>query len=264
MPTFVHISDLHFGPRFVPHLGEVILHEIAALNPDAVVISGDFTLRGRHSEYAQARDFVRKIAHPTITIPGNHDQPLFAPLERLISPYKRYQSYICPTVDATLAANSLFIVGLSDCRPILPGGFWSRWQREWIREQLDCAPQGSTKIIVSHHQFLWDGEWRPAGFWYPTRTLGWLAQQGVELVLNGHTHVPTATLTPLGIVVARAGTATSVRTRRGWGNTYNVVSIGEREIEISVRKYELESKAYLQTKSFTFPRQVGLRQNKGQ
>ena len=73
--------------------------------------------------FNEIQDVVRNS--PLFTIPGNHDQPLFAPLERLTTPYARYCKYIYPTVDAALAANGLFILGLSDCRPILPGGFWS-------------------------------------------------------------------------------------------------------------------------------------------
>ncbi len=254
MTTCIHLSDLHFGPRFIPHLGQVILKEISELNPDAVIISGDFTLRARHSEYEAARAFVRLIDRPVLTIPGNHDQPVFAPFERLTTPYRRYLNYICSTLDATLSIPGLFVVGLSDCQPILPGGFWSGTQRHWIREQLDAAPTGATKIVVSHHQFLWGGKWRPAGFWYPGRALEWLARQGVELLLNGHTHVPTAEMTPQGVVVARAGTATSDRVRHGWGNAYNVIEIDPRHISVCVRQYNEQADEYIETKSYDFPR----------
>lgn len=254
MTSFIHLSDLHFGPRFIPHLGQVILKEISELNPDAVIISGDFTLRARYSEYETARDFVKQIQRPVLTIPGNHDQPLFAPFERLITPYRRYQKYICSTLDATLSVPGLFVVGLSDCQPILPGGFWSSAQRIWIQQQLASAPREATKVIASHHQFLWGDKWRPAGFWYPSRALEWLARQGVELMLNGHTHVPTAEETPQGVIVARAGTATSDRIRHGWGNAYNVIDIEPRSISVSVRQFSEQADKYLESKTYTFPR----------
>lgn len=262
MPTFVHISDLHFGPRFIPHLGQVILKEVANLNPDAVVISGDFTLRARHNEYAAASQFVKSITRPVLTIPGNHDQPLFAPLERLTTPYARYRKYICPTDDAKLSAGSFFFLGLCDCRPILPGGFWSARQRAWIQKELECAPPDSIKVIVSHHQFLWGGKWRPAGFWYPTQALEWLAQQGVELVLNGHTHVPLAEQVTQGIVIARAGTATSSRIRHGWGNAYNVVTVDDEHISIFVRHYDEQADAYIASQAYTFSRRLKSAQEK--
>lgn len=258
MPTFLHISDLHFGPRFATHLGQVLLNEIKTLAPDAVIISGDFTLRGRHNEYQAAQAYLKEIAVPTLTIPGNHDQPFYAPFERLTTPYARYRKYICSTIDASLAIDGLFVLGLSDCQPILPGGFWSRQQRRWIEEQFAGAPSNAARIIVSHHQFLWGGKWRPAGFWYPTPALNWLAKLGVEMVLNGHTHVPTAAQLDNGIVVARAGTATSDRTRHGWGNSYNVVSVDARQITISVRQYSVQADAYVPAQAHTFTRRATL------
>ncbi len=256
MKTFVHLSDLHFGSRFVSHLGEVILKEIDRLNPDAVVVSGDFTLRARHLEYQQAREFLDKIPRPTLTIPGNHDQPLFAPFERLIDPYRRYRKYVCSTLDSALVVDGLCFVGLSDCHPILPGGFWWRHQRMWIEQQLAAAPSDAAKVVASHHQFLWGGKWRPAGFWYPTASLSWLARLGVEIVLNGHTHVPAAEQTASGVIVSRAGTATSSRIRHGWRNTYNVVTIDDRQIGVSIHQFDPATDAFAQVKQHTFPRRI--------
>jgi 3',5'-cyclic AMP phosphodiesterase CpdA len=258
MPSFIHLSDLHFGARHISHLGDVILNEITALNPDAVIISGDFTLRARHAEYVSAREFLVKISRPVLTIPGNHDQPWFPPLERLITPYARYSQYICPTLDVALTVDGLFALGLSDCHPILPGGFWWPRQRAWIKDQLACAPEGAVKIIASHHQFLWEGKWRPAGFWYPTQALDWLAGQGVELMLNGHTHVPVATQLSSGLVVARAGTATSDRTRHGWGNTYNLIKIEPKQISVLVQQYDPQADAFVQVRAYAFPRRENL------
>lgn len=254
MPSFVHLSDLHFGSHIVQHRDEILVKEIETLKPDAVIISGDFTLRAQPREYAAAREFLDKIKFPTLSIPGNHDQPLFAPVERLTTPYARYRKYICPTLDVSLSVNGLFALGLSDCRPILPGGFWSREQRFWIQNELAGAPRGAIKIIASHHQFLWDGKWRPAGFWYPTRALEWLAGQGVEIMLNGHTHVPVAEQVACGIVVSRAGTATSSRIRNGWGNTYNVMVVDRQRVSVSVRQYDAPADAYLEVKAYQFPR----------
>jgi 3',5'-cyclic AMP phosphodiesterase CpdA len=258
MPSIIHLSDLHFGSNIVQHLDEIILREIDTLKPDAVIVSGDFTLRARHGEYASAREFLDKIKYPTLTIPGNHDQPLFAPVERLTTPYARYRKYICPAVDGSLSVGGIFALGLSDCRPILPGGFWSREQRLWIQKELAAAPRGDVKVIASHHQFLWEGKLRPAGFWYPTQALEWLAEQDVEIMLNGHTHVPVAEQVACGIVVSRAGTATSSRIRHGWGNTFNVVTVDPQRISVSVRQYDSPTDAYLEAKTYQFPRRGNL------
>ncbi len=256
MPTLIHLSDLHFGPGFSSHLGDLILKEIETLHPDAVVVSGDFTMRARPNEYHAAREYLDKIARPTLTIPGNHDQPVFAPFERLFTPFARYQKYIHAETDSTLAARGLFIAGLNDNRRILPGGFWSSQQRVWLTAQLDGAPRGAVKIVATHHHLMWEGKTQPAGFWYPARALRFLAPRGVELVLNGHTHVPAAAQSPEGIVVARAGTATSARTRHGHGNAYNLITIDDNQISVFVRHYDAQNDAFLAARATAFPRQA--------
>ena len=254
MPTLIHLSDLHFGHAFIPHLGEIILREINDIQPEAVVISGDFTMRARHSEYEQARAFLGRISIPTLAIPGNHDQPLTAPVERLARPMARYGKYIHNAIDSTLVTGNWFVAGLNDNRPILPGGFWSREQRAWLEREMTSAPRGAAKVIATHHQLDWGGKWRPAGFWHAERACEFLARQGVELVLNGHTHVPGATQSRDGIVIARAGTATSKRTRNGNTNSYNLISFDENQICVFVRHYDERADAFVAARAFTFPR----------
>lgn len=256
MPTLVHLSDIHFGPHHHAHLDDIVLCDIAALNPDAVIVSGDLTMRARHREFEQARDFLARICKPILTIPGNHDQPILTPrdwMERLTRQYARYQRYIHPTIDSTLETNGLFILGLNDNHPILPGGFWTRAQRAWLDAQLARAPHGAAKIVVTHHQLVWNG-WRPAGFWNAERTLQWLAARGVELVLNGHTHIADAVQTSQGIVVVRAGTATSGRTRHGEGNAYNLITLDTHNIHVQVRRYDPSANAFVVGKTLTFAR----------
>ena len=257
MSTLIHLSDLHFGPHHSAHLDEILLKEIAVLDPAAVVISGDFTMRARHREFEQARNFLARITKPMLTIPGNHDQPILTPrdwFERLTRQYARYQKYIHGDIDSILDANGLFILGLNDNHPILPGGFWSHAQRVWIEAQLARAPRGAVKVIVTHHQFDWQGKWRPAGFWFPTHTLEFLGARGVELVLNGHTHVPDATQTRQGIVVSRAGTATSERTRHGNGNAYNLITLDAKQLTVFIRQYDPQANAFVSARAFTFAR----------
>lgn len=256
MPTLIQLSDLHFGPHHNPHLAEIILKDIAALNPDAVIVSGDFTMRARAGEFAQAREFLSQIAQPTLTIPGNHDQPILPVvdlIERFTNRFARYEKYIHAGVDSVLQMDGLLVLGLNDNRPILPGGFWSREQRAWISDQLSRAPRDAVKIVVTHHQLMWQG-WRPAGFWYPARTLEFLARGGVALVLNGHTHVPNTAQTPHGIVVACAGAATSGRFRHRNVNAYNLINIDENQIAIFVRTYDERADAFVSARAFTFPR----------
>ncbi|MEW5717490.1 MAG: metallophosphoesterase, partial [Chloroflexota bacterium] len=148
MSSLIHLSDLHFGPHHRTHLDAVLLKEIALLHPDVVVVSGDFTMRARHREFVQARDFLARIPKPTLAIPGNHDQPILTPLdwvERFTRQYARYRKHIHTDTDSSLSANGLFVLGLNDNHPALPGGFWTRAQRVWLEDQLARAPRGAVK-----------------------------------------------------------------------------------------------------------------------
>ncbi len=254
MTTLLHLSDLHFGPAYLPRLGELILRDIDALVPDVVIISGDFTMRARVNEFEQARAFLLSIRVPTLVIPGNHDQPLLPVAERLRTPYARYQQFIHPTVDAVLGRDGFFVIGLNDNRPILPGGFWSRAQRAWMENQWSRATTDAIKIIATHHQIDWGGKMRPFGFWRAEKALQFLARGGVEIVLNGHTHVPSAVQSREGIVIVRAGTVTSSRTRHGNRNAYNVIRIEAKTIHVQVREHDANTKAFVDAREFEFAR----------
>ena len=43
MLTLLHISDLHFGPPFVPRVGQALLEIAPQLEPDAIEVSGDLS-----------------------------------------------------------------------------------------------------------------------------------------------------------------------------------------------------------------------------
>jgi 3',5'-cyclic AMP phosphodiesterase CpdA len=240
MTTIFHLSDLHFGPKFNAHLADLILEEIQAAHPDLVIVSGDWTMRGRVSEYEQARAYLQKLPRPVLTIPGNHDQPLhWAGLyERLVRPWARYRRFIQPEIDTVYQAPGLCVVGLNDNHNLIPGGVWSAAQRRWMETELQAAPSQAFKILVMHHHLLWEGKWRPAGQWFPTRTLQRLAVLGVELILNGHTHIPLVRETPQGIVIAQSGTTLSGRTRHGHGNAYNRITIDVDQIAVEIYAYD--------------------------
>jgi predicted phosphodiesterase len=84
--------------------------------------------------------------------------------------------------------------------------------------------------------------------------LDFLARGGVDLVLNGHTHVTHAERSLQGIVVARAGTATSGRIRHGHSNAYNLITIDERQIIVVVRSFDERADAFVSSRAKTFPR----------
>jgi 3',5'-cyclic AMP phosphodiesterase CpdA len=61
MPTLFHISDLHFGAEDKAAL-DWFKQEIAREKPDAVICTGDFTMRGTVREFDAAGDYLLGLA----------------------------------------------------------------------------------------------------------------------------------------------------------------------------------------------------------
>jgi len=260
MTTIFHLSDLHFGPKFNAHLSELILQDARAAKPDLTILSGDFTMRARVEEYEQARAYIEKLPKPIFAIPGNHDQPLvmeFGALwERATTPWARYKKYIHATVDSSFQGADIFVVGVNSNNRIIPGGIWSSSQRKFIEQEFSRAPQAACKIFVTHHHLDWGGKYRPFGTWFPAAQLNWLKRMGVELILNGHTHVPLYLQTAQGIVIAQAGTSMSGRVRHGYGNAYNRIVIDAQTLTIQIMGYDARADRFTRRVEKIFTRQA--------
>lgn len=260
MTTIYHLSDLHFGPKFNSHLSELILQDVRNAKPDLTILSGDFTMRGRVSEYEQVRAYIEQLPKPIFTIPGNHDQPLHARgiPERLTNPWGRYKKYIHETVDSSFELRDVFVVGVNSNNRVFPGGIWASSQRKFIEQEFTRAPKEMCKIFVTHHHLEWNGKYRPFGTWFPTTQLKWLAKLGVELILNGHTHVPMTVQTAQDIVIAQAGTSMSGRIRHGHGNAYNRIVIQPDSLTVQIMGYDTEQDRFIQRSEKIFPRHPSL------
>jgi 3',5'-cyclic AMP phosphodiesterase CpdA len=256
MSLLFHLSDLHFGPKFNSHLSELILQDLLESEPDLTILSGDFTMRARVNEYEEARAYIAKLPKPILTIPGNHDQPLHASgiPERLTNPWGRYKTYINENVETSFEGTDVFVVGANSNHPIVPGGIWSSAQRAFVEREFTRAPQGLCKIFVTHHHVEWNGKYRPFGTWFPTTQLNWLKGLGVELILNGHTHVPLTIQSAQGIVIAQAGTSMSGRVRHGQGNAYNRIRVEHDSLTVQVMAYDTGSDKFVQSAEKTFSR----------
>ena len=68
MIRLLHISDLHFGPPYVTHVGQALLEAAPQLKPDAVVVSGDLTQRATETQFQDARAFIDQL--PDVPRPG--------------------------------------------------------------------------------------------------------------------------------------------------------------------------------------------------
>jgi 3',5'-cyclic AMP phosphodiesterase CpdA len=257
MRLIAHISDLHFG-RHDAAVTEGLLADIAAQRPDLIVISGDFTQRARHREFAAARDFLGKLAAPVIAVPGNHDVPLYDLARRAFRPLKRFARYITDAEQPFFADAEVAVLGISTARSMtIANGRISHRQMDEIRRLFAEIGDTVFRILVTHHPLIAPPhapERAVVGRAEPALTA--IADAGVELLLTGHTHETfTGDLIarPLSarrsILVSQAGTAISTR-RREEVNSYNLIGVAAREVAYEHRAWEGERFATASTQRY--------------
>ncbi len=265
----LHISDLHFGPPFVPEAAEAALASAVALAPDMIVVSGDLTQRARRSQFQDAADYLLRFPKvPLLVIPGNHDVPLDRPLERFRNPLGLYQELINQDLNPVLRLKSAVIVGLDSTAPWLTisNGRIHGWQLDFCREIFAGAPADAIKIVVAHHHFA------PApdhlsdrSMLKSKRAIMKFIELDVELILGGHLHRAyignSLDFYPgihrdRGIIIVQSGTTTS---RRGRGreqekNSFNLVEIYPQTIEITHHLYFSDFSAFIPVSQHSFRR----------
>ncbi|MBX6362897.1 MAG: metallophosphoesterase [Gemmatimonadetes bacterium] len=269
MLTLLHCSDLHFGPPFVPRVGEALLEAAAALEPDIIVASGDFTQRARPEQFAEARAFLDRLPRvPLVVTPGNHDVPLYRLRERIFSPYALYRKYISPDLDAVLRRDDCVIVELNSTAPhrTITNGRIGRSQLRFAERAFADAPPGVPRIVVAHHHFAPAPDYE-GGQVMPKakRAMDCFTRLNVDLVLGGHLHrgyignsldVYPGRERDHGVIIVQCGTTTSRRgrAREREKNSFNLIRIGDEVIRITHYMYFDELDGFAPVGRHIFPR----------
>lgn len=187
-----HVSDLHFGREDVAALAWFAAC-VAAERPDAVIVTGDLTMRARSAEYAAAADWLASLGVPVSIEPGNHDLPFYNPFKRLLSPYRRYNR-LERAVERPLDLAGVWLVPLRTTTR-------AQWRRNWswgmVRrralaaavERLKACPPDHAAIVACHHPLVGgpSGHGETKG---GAKALAALAAAGGDAVLSGHVHDP--------------------------------------------------------------------------
>jgi 3',5'-cyclic AMP phosphodiesterase CpdA len=247
MRTIAHISDLHFG-REDPLAAEGLVEDLARVRPTLVVNSGDFTQRARRRQFRAAAAYHRRLPTPQISVPGNHDVPLFDVIRRAVSPLERYKRYITQDLYPSYVDDELAVLGINTARSFTwKSGRISLEQIRRIERIFSALPSDAFKVLVTHHPFIPPPGDEHAGVDLVGRAalaLDVIARCGIDLLLAGHvhhgysgdvrTHYPRA---GRSTIVVQAGTATSRRVRHE-PNAYNHIVLDRETITICVRRWD--------------------------
>jgi len=252
MARIAHLSDIHFGandPKIVAAT-EAWLH---ARQPDLIIISGDFTQRARIDQFKAASAYINRLrsrGHKVLTVPGNHDIPLYDVITRFTAPLHRYKRYIDSTLCPWFENDEVAVLGLNTARSLtIKDGRINHDQIELMRQHFSAVPKHKTRILVTHHPLfampIGHGTELSEAVGRHDDAVKAACEAGVHIALAGHFHRTYAESARKMVakagnaLVIQAGTATSTRLRNDEPQSFNWIH-AERsnEIELQVVVWE--------------------------
>ena len=239
MSVLFHVSDLHFGREDRAAL-DGFASAVRDQRPDAVIITGDLTMRARAREFAAAADWIAALAVPVSIEIGNHDLPYFNPWARFVTPYRRYDR-LERALERPLTLSQATIVPLKTTARF-------QWRLNWAHgrvsrarlagavAQLQAAPAGHVRIVTCHHPLTDAPGDAVQGRTHGGRVaLAALADAGTDLVLSGHVHDPFDLMFSEGSRPIRmVGAGTLSERLRATRPSYNRIAIAVGMIDVRV------------------------------
>jgi 3',5'-cyclic AMP phosphodiesterase CpdA len=243
-----------------------VLEVIERNRPDLVVISGDLTQRARPEQFRQAREFVDRIPVPTLTVPGNHDVPLYRVWERLFNPYGCYKKNFSPELEPVHRDDEMLVVGINTAHGLtIKDGRISLRRLLEVEKLLRATPETVFKVVVAHHHMIPPpnfGTQRVLANAYEAIDL--FSSAGVDLILSGHLHQAyignSEEFYPKGrppVVILHSGTTTSNRGRGGERerNTCNWIQFDGKSLVVSHYRWHHALERFAEHSRHWYPRQ---------
>ena len=242
MTRLFHISDLHFGLEDRVAI-DWFAHCVKAEQPDAVLITGDLTMRARAHEFAAACDWIERLAVPVTVEVGNHDLPYFNPFARFFWPYARIRR-IERLVERELDLAGVAVVPL---KTTARAQWRLDWSKGWVTRAaldrtmaaIDALPRGTTVFVTAHHPLVEAGTRGRALTRGGETALRALASRGVAAVLTGHVHdaFDLVRETPDG-PIRMIGAGTLSQRIRSTPPSFNELTVAGGTIGLRVRNLE--------------------------
>lgn len=268
--TLVHLSDLHFGRPVELAQIRAVEKLVPTLAPDAVLVSGDISQRGRHGEYQRGLAFLEAMQKtaPTLLVPGNHDvewwKSPFGIFGRRVL-YEKYRTYLGEELTPVLRLPGLVVAGALSAHGLAAGSLtWNqrdltvkghipKSETDRLTELFAAEPADAAKVVVMHHNVLRGEISQRMGLAHWASAQRRLDATGADVVLCGHDHQEGAGQLPRGTVISTASTL-SDRTRGKRPSVFNVLRIDPDAVQVEHWRWDREGDEFRASDRHTFAR----------
>lgn len=193
MIRLFHVSDVHFGreDRAAIAWFDRLVH---GEKPDAVIMTGDLTMRARSHEFAAGLAWLQGLGVPVTVEVGNHDLPYFNPVARFFQPYGRIAAI------ERLIEKPLDLPGVAIVPMVTTARF--QWRLNWSKGHVstrslqkalalvEAAPKDTLVFVACHHPLIEARTRMRSSTRNGAEAFAALAAAGAKAVLTGHVHDP--------------------------------------------------------------------------
>lgn len=240
MIRLFHVSDVHFGCEDKDAVAwfDALVKDEA---PDAVIMTGDLTMRARAAEFTAASRWLEGLQRPVTVEVGNHDLPYFNLWARFFTPYHRFKA-LERMIEKPLEIAGIAVVPLKttarfQLRLNWSKGYVSTHALQQSLQIAEAAPTGGIKFVACHHPLMEGGTRSTAHTRHGRRALEALAAVGCDAVLSGHVHDPfDLTEEVNGRTIRMIGAGTLSRRTRDSRPSFNEIRVDGRAFEVVPRR----------------------------
>ena len=239
MIRLFHVSDVHFGRE-----DKAAVEWFSALvhmeRPDAVIMTGDLTMRARHHEFLAGFEWLQGLGVPVTVEVGNHDLPYFNPIARLFHPYRRIGE-VERNIEKPLDLPGVAIVPM-----VTTARF--QWRFNWAKGNvsprslqqtlalIETVPRGKLIFVACHHPLVEARTEATGATRGGAEALEVLAAAGADAVLTGHVHDPFDIVHDVvGREVRMIGAGTLSRRTRATPPSFNEIRIAQARFDVVLR-----------------------------
>lgn len=230
MLRLAHLSDVHLGPlpdmsyrelaskRITGYINwqrnrkanlhdqviGMLLDDMKARAPDHIAVTGDLVNLALDAEVEVARQWLEAVGDgdDVSVVPGNHDAYVPGALDKACRAWGRWMWGDGKAQPAHRGAfpfmrvrGDMAIIGVSSARataPFMASGYFGSTQARRLGRMLDEAKtKGLCRVILIHHPPVRGAAPQHKRLYGIGRFKKVMLRHGAELVLHGHTHLPS-------------------------------------------------------------------------